>query len=480
MNYKMSATASTSSEGASAADTIVVNIDWLITVDEQRRVIRDAAIAIKHGKIVAVGKSSEIRSVWSSDRIYDAADTVVTPGFVDNHLHSSFQLSRGLADEANAQSFLFDHMYPYEGAMQAEDVYVSASLAAVELLTHGVTCFIDPGNYHPGATVDAVCATGMRLVIARSSFDKTKSVLGVLPQTMIETTEDCLQRTDDLFAKYAGSYAGKVSVSASFRGLNNASDELILGLKSLSDEYEATLQTHACFSYSTHDSSLAQYGLSEIERLEALGVLDDRMLLVHSGWLEPGEVALLARRKATLVCAPSSSIHNGYGNIAVGKLPELMALGVNVSLGSDHACSGSVDMVQEMRYCACGYKEVRLNPRVMPPETALEMATINGARGAGLADRIGSIEVGKEADFVIFDSSLPEWQPLYNPVSNLVYSATGRTVRDVFVAGDQVVRDGRLVNVNQSEIMRDVTKTAHRIASRLDMRKILKLKWPVE
>jgi len=202
--------------------------------------------------------------------------------------------------------------------------------------------------------------------------------------------------------------------------------------------------------------------------------------VVHSGWLEPHEVALLVKRKPTLVCAPSSSIHNGYGNIVVGKLPELMALGVNVSLGSDHACSGSVDMVQEMRYCACGYKEARMNPRVMPPEHAVEMATINGAKGAGLADRIGSIEVGKEADFVLFDATVSEWQPLYNPVSNLVYSATGNTVKHVFIAGDQVVRDGRLTQVDQDQIMQEVSKTAERIAGRLNMKKIVKLQWPVE
>ncbi len=465
---------------AQQADLLVRGIDWLITVDAKRRVIRDAAIAVKNGKFAAVGKSVDIERAWRADDTLDGKGMVVTPGFIDNHLHSSFQMSRGLADEAGAQSFLFDHMYPYEGAMTGEDVYVSASLAAVELLRHGVTCFTDPGNYHPDSTVKAIAASGMRMVVARSSFDKTKSVMGLLPAAMIETTAHCLASTEELFDTYLGKYNGRLSVSASFRGLNNASDELILGLKQIADRHKATLQTHACFSYTTHDSSVAQHGMPEIERLESLGVLDERMLLVHSGWLEPHEVALLAKRKPTLVCAPSSSIHNGYGNIAVGKLPELMALGVNVSLGSDHACSGSVDMVQEMRYCACGYKEVRMNPRVMPPEHALEMATINGAKGAGLAERIGSIEVGKEADLVLFDATVSEWQPLYNPVSNLVYSATGNTVKHVFVAGEQVVRDGRLTKVDQDQIMREVRDTALRIAGRLDMKKIVKLRWPVE
>lgn len=462
------------------ADILVRNVDWLITVDANRRVIRDGAIAVKGGKFAAVGKTREMEQAWRSDTIVDAKGMVATPGFVDNHLHSSFQMSRGLADEANAQSFLFDHMYPYEGAMTEEDVYVSASLAATELLRHGVTCFIDPGNYHPDATVKAIGLSGMRMVVARSSFDKTKSVMGLLPDSMIESTERCLAGAEELFDKYMGAHEGRISVSASFRGLNNASDELILGLKKIADRYQATLQTHACFSYSTHDSSVAQCGMAEIERLESLGVLDERMLLVHSGWLEPHEVALLAKRKPTLVCAPSSSLHNGYGNIVVGKLPELMALGVNVSLGSDHACSGSVDMVQEMRYCACGYKEARINPRVMPPEHALEMATVNGAKGAGLADRIGSIEPGKDADFVLFDATVSEWQPLFNPVSNLVYSATGNTVKHVFVAGDQVVRDGRLTAIDQEQLMKEVSKTAERIAGRLNMGKIVKLRWPVE
>lgn len=462
------------------ADLVVKGIDWLITVDAKRRIVRNAAIAVKDGKFAAIGKSTEIERDWRADRVVDASGTVVTPGFIDNHLHSSFQMSRGLADEANAQSFLFDHMYPYEGAMTSDDVYVSASLASVELLRHGVTCFTDPGNYHPEATVKAIAASGMRMVIARSSFDKTKSVLGLLPASMIETTAHCLDSTEELFENYFGKYNGRLSVSASFRGLNNASDELICGLKKIADKHNSMLQTHACFSYSTHDSSVSQCGMPEIERLESLGVLDERMLVVHSGWLEPHEVALLAKRKPTLVCAPSSSLHNGYGNLAVGKLPELMALGVNVSLGSDHACSGAVDMVQEMRFCACGYKEVRMNPRVMPPETALEMATINGAKGAGLADRIGSIEVGKEADLVMFDATVSEWQPLYNPVSNLVYSATGNTIKHVFVAGEQVVNSGRLSKIDQDQVMREVRETAQRIAGRLDMKKILKLRWPVE
>jgi 5-methylthioadenosine/S-adenosylhomocysteine deaminase len=462
------------------ADRIVKNIDWLITVDQGRRIVRDAAVVIADGKFAAVGKTADIDAAWQADEVLDASGMVGTPGFVDNHLHSSFQMSRGLADEANAQSFLFDHMYPYEGAMTRDDVYVSASFAALEMLRHGVTCFVDPGNYHPDASVEAVAATGMRMVIARSSFDLTKSVMGLLPEAMIESTEKCIEASAEMLESFHNSHDGRITASASFRGLNNASDNLILGLKELADKYGTSLQTHACFSYSTHDGCLSSFGKPEIERLEALGVLDDRSLLVHSGWLEPHEIAILANRKPTLVSAPSSSVHNGYGNFVMGKLPELMALGVNVSIGSDHACSGITDMTQEMLLVAGGYKEVRINPRVMPPEHVVEMATINGAMGAGLGDRIGSIEVGKEADLVLFDTSWPEWQPLYNPVSNLVYAATGNSVHHVFVAGNHVVRDGHLTQVSEGDIFAEVKKTAERIAARLDMSRVVKLQWPVE
>lgn len=462
------------------ADLLVTDVDWAITVDPTRRVIRDGALAVKDGKFAAVGKSAEITAAWRAENTISGRNMVMTPGMVDNHLHSSFQLARGLADEANAQSFLFDHMYPYEAAMHEEDVYTSVALAATEMLRHGVTCYIEPGNYHPDATVRAVMGAGMRMVLAVSCFDRGKSVTGLMPAAMIDDTAGCIAKTEALFEKYPGKYSDRITVSASFRGMNNSSDELILALKEISQRENAILQTHACYSYFTHDASIVQFGKPEIERLEALGVLDESMLLLHSGWFEPHEIAIVAKRKPTLVCCPSSSIHNGYGNLKVGNHPELAALGVNVTLGTDHASSGTTDLVQEMRYCACTYKELRLNPRVMPPEQALEMATINGARGAGLADRIGSIEVGKEADFVLFDATVPEWQPLYNPVSNLVYSATGNTVKHVFVGGEQVVRDGSLTRIDYDELLAEVAKACRRITGRLDMKKLTKLRWPVE
>jgi 5-methylthioadenosine/S-adenosylhomocysteine deaminase len=463
---------------AAPYDLLLHDIAWLVTVDPGRRIIRDAAIGVRDGVIVAIGKSADLAMHPATLRV-DAKGGVVTPGLIDCHLHSSFQLSRGLADESNAQSFLFDRMYPYEAALEGEDVRVSATFAAMELLKHGVTCFIDPGNYHPAESVEGVMSTGIRMVVGRSSFDLTKSVLGLLPDRMIESTATALAGAADVLKRYGTGKHPRLRASASFRGLNNASDELILGLKKLADLHGTLLQTHACFSYSTHDGSVSRSGMAEIERLDHLGVLDERMLIVHSGWLEPEEVAILVRRKPNLVCAPSSSLHNGYGNFLVGKLPELIALGVNVGIGSDHASSGIVDMTQEMRLACCCYKETRINPRVMPPETALEMATINGAKAALWDSEIGSIELGKAADFVVYDTHRPEWQPLINPISNLVYSATGDSVRDVFVAGEQVVKEGRLTKIDEEAVYADIPLAVARFGARLNLPKMITLKWPV-
>ncbi|HEY7671020.1 MAG TPA: amidohydrolase family protein [Gammaproteobacteria bacterium] len=461
------------------ADTLILDIDWLVTVDRERRVIRDAGLAIAGGKFAALGKSVDIAREWTAKTTVRGRDRVALPGLIDSHLHSSFQLARGLADEVGARQFLFDHMFPYEAAISEEDVHVSALFAAMSLLRCGVTCFIDPGNYHPAATGRAALAAGMRTVLGRSAFDMTKAVSGILPPAMIETTDQALERSSALLDFVAKENDPRLGASVSFRGLSNSSDKLIVGCKELARKHGCVLQTHACFHYSTRDDSLGNFGLPEIERLERLGVLDERTLLVHMGWLEPQELEIVARRRPNLVSAPSSSLHNGYGNFARGRLPELMELGVNVGIGSDHACSGITDIVQEMLLFAGTYKEIHMNPRVVAPEQVVEMATINGARCAGLDAKIGSIEVGKDADVVLFDTTYPEWQPLFNPVSNLVYSATGNSVADVFVAGERVVGDGHLTKLDESEVLRVVAETMKRLGQKLDMRKLVKLRWPV-
>jgi 5-methylthioadenosine/S-adenosylhomocysteine deaminase len=461
------------------ADLRIEQADWLLTLDSQRRIIRDGAVAVEGGRIVAVGKTAEVAAAHPASRVISARGKVATPGLIDSHIHTTFQMSRGLADEVGSKAFLFERMYPYEGALDEEDARVSIRLCVLELLKNGVTTFIDAGNYQPHLTAEVAGEAGMRCVVARSSFDVTKSAMGVLPPAFIETTDEALERAEAVVQKLHGAYDGRVHAWFQFRGLNNSTDRLIIELKRLADRYGVGIQTHACFARDTMEASNRQHGLTEIERLERLGALGPNVLLVHAGWATERELELLRRQHVKVVAAPSSSLHNAYGNIAHGHIPELLEAGVAVGIGSDHASSGIVDLCQEMFLVACAYKEVRENAGVMPPERVLEMATLNGARCALREAEIGSIEPGKRADLVLFDTARPEWQPLYNPVANLVYSATGKSVETVIVDGRVLIEGGRVVTLDEGAIIEAARRRAPEILDKTKLGALVAPRWPV-
>ncbi|MGH7275892.1 MAG: amidohydrolase family protein, partial [Candidatus Rokuibacteriota bacterium] len=404
---------------------------------------------------------------------------VVTPGLIDSHIHTTFQLSRGLADEVSSKAFLFERMYPYEAALDEADALASIRLCVLELVKNGVTTFIDAGNYQPHLTAEVAGAAGLRCVVARSSFDVAASAMGVLPPSFIETTEQALERAEAVVQKLQGTHAGRVQAWFQFRGLNNSTDALIVGLGRLADRYGVGVQTHACFARDTMESSKARHGVTEIERLARLGVLGPNVLLVHVGWATDAELELLRRHDVKCVAAPSSSLHNAYGNLLHGHVPELLDAGVAVGLGSDHASSGVVDLCQEMFLVAGGYKEARTDPAVMPPERVLEMATVNGARCAQWAGEIGALEVGRRADLVLFDTARAEWQPLYNPVANLVYSATGRSVDTVIVDGRMLVEGGRALTLDEGAIIEAARRRAPGILAKTKLAATIAPKWPV-
>ena len=210
-----------------------------------------------------------------------------------------------------------------------------------------------------------------------------------------------------------------------------------------------------------------------------LRALGPNVLLVHSGWVSPHEVEFVRAHNCKIVAAPSSSLHNAYGDLLMGKIPEFLEMGLAVGLGSDHASSGIVDLVQEMFLVAGAYKEVRLNTSVMPPERVVEMATINGARCALWENEIGSLEAGKKADVTLFNTRMPQWQPLYNPVSNLVYSATGASVDTVICDGKILMEGRQLQTMDEEEIFRQVARLIPGILQKTKLEEKIKPKWPI-
>ncbi|MEX2134726.1 MAG: amidohydrolase [Acidimicrobiia bacterium] len=460
-------------------DLLVARIDWLITMDPDRRILRDGAIAVRGDRIIDVGKSVELGPKYAPARVIDGRDRVAIPGLVDAHIHTAFHLSRGLADEISSQKFLFERMYPYEGLLNEEEAYWSAALCVLELLRNGVTTFVDPGNHLPHLSIAAVGESGLRCVMARSTLDITRSPFGQLPTSFIETTEECLERSEEFVRQWNGAFDGRIKASVQFRGVNNASDALIQGITSLAEQFDIGVQTHASFAKETLESSLATHGMSEIERLHRLGALGPRLLVAHGGWFTPREVPLLREADVKVVCSPSSSMHNAYGTLKMGKHPELLEIGITVGLGSDHATTGIVDITQEMFLAAGGFKEARLNSTIMPPEQALEMATLNGARCARWQEDIGSLEPGKKADLVLHNTRRPEWQPLYNPVANLVYSANGASADTVIVDGKPLMEGRRVLTMDEDRIYGEIKRLAPMILAKTGLAHKVLPKWPV-
>src|SRR3970040_1938733 len=204
------------------ADLRVDGADWLLTLDRDRRIVRDGAVAVADGRIVAVGKTAGGAAQHTAARVISARRKGVTPGLVDSHIHTTFQMSRGLADEVGSKQFLFERMYPYEGVLDEADALASIRLCVLELLKNGVTTFIDAGNYQPHLTAEVAGAAGMGCVVARSSFDRAPSAMGALPPAFIETTDQALARAEDVVQKLHETHDGGVQGWFQVPGLNNS------------------------------------------------------------------------------------------------------------------------------------------------------------------------------------------------------------------------------------------------------------------
>src|SRR3990167_2816444 len=191
------------------ADLRIDNADWLLTLDRDRRILRDGAVAVADGRVIAVGKTDDVAPAHPAPRVISARGRVVTPGLVDSHIHTTFQMSRGLADEVGSKRFLFERMYPYEAALDEADALASIRLCVLELLKNGVTTFIDAGNSQPHLTAEVVGAAGLRCVVARSSFDVAASAMGVLPPSFIETTEQALEPAEETGRRPHRSHGGR-------------------------------------------------------------------------------------------------------------------------------------------------------------------------------------------------------------------------------------------------------------------------------
>lgn len=436
----------------------------ILTVDDDRRVIHDGAIAVSGGRIVAIGDRVAVSAAFRPRETLDTRGKVITPGFVDAHVHLSHQLHRSLLPDTFPEEREHDHWLPYWSLLTREDAELSARLACAEMALNGTTLFSDmSGRYDAELQASAAESIGIRGLVSEICWDVPPH-----PSVSIGGTRDCLDRLESLVTRMPPGPEARVWAGVSMSGMGRASDDLIRGASEIARAHGVPLSMHQSFA----EADTAAFrdragGATAMEHLERLGVTGPELTLVHMIRIEEGEVDVLARTGARLVHCPGASMRWGLGSSRTGRVPELLAAGVEIALGSDSGnYSDSLDIAHQMYLAATIHREARGGTPHVTAEQALDMATISGARALGAGQYAGSLEVGKWADLVVHDGGRPEWRPGLDPLTTLVYSARSRGIETVLVGGRAVVSGGTLPGL--ADLLDEAAGAAARLLDRME------------
>lgn len=441
---------------------LVIGGATLITVDDERRVIRSGSIAISDGRIVAIGPDRDLEALDAERRI-DGRGKVVTPGLVDAHVHLSHQLHRSILADVFPEEREHDHWLPYWTLLTEADALLSAKLACAEMLLNGTTLFCDmSGRYTGELQAEAARAIGIRGLVSEISWDRPPH-----PSVAIGDTAECVRRLESLVERFPFDPDATVWAGVGMSGMGNSSDELIVAASAVARSAGVPFYMHQSFS----EADTARFrertaGQSAVEHLDAIGVTGPDLALVHMIRAESVEVPVLARTGTSIVHCPGASMRWGLGSSRTGLIPEMVSAGVNVALGSDSAnYADALDISHQLYLAATIHREARGGTPHISAEQALDMATRNGARALGVEAFAGSLEVGKWADLVIHDGGRPEWRPGLDPLTTFAYSARSRGVETVLVAGRVVVANGRMEGMDA--LLDEVTESAHDLLERM-------------
>jgi 5-methylthioadenosine/S-adenosylhomocysteine deaminase len=446
---------------------------YILTLDRQRRIIQDGAVLVAQGRISRVGKASELRDA-RADRVIDGRHLVVTPGFFNGHMHISYAHPvRGIFPDEQASPLV--HVFNLQSAMTEEEEYHATLLGLVELLKSGTVCFLDPGSTKfPDACLQAYEDAGIRVVLGECVTDQEAP--WALPRY---PAPEAVARTTSFLAKWNGRLHGRIRAWAMPFSLETCTAGLLETLRRVVDEHRTGLTLHHNSGAKARQDSVARHGHSPTAYLESIGVLGPNVLLAHCLGLDEAEIDCIARSGTAVAMCPVTAAKAGRGVPEHGRMPELLARGVKVALGCDSPNnSNHLDIVRTMNMAAIQYKDARQDTRQIPAEAALEMATLHGAQAMGLGDDLGSIETGKKADLVCFDTLRPEWQALWNPVNNLVYNADGRSVHTVMIDGRVVVDAYRQTFVDEPRLFARVQEIGERLQARTGI-SFPRSRWPM-
>ena len=412
----------------------------IVTMDGTRRVIDDGGIAVAGGRIVGVGPRAEIERAYTSRQRIVATGKVITPGLINGHTHVPMVLFRGLADDLDLQEWLTKYIFPAEAKNVTEEfVRVGTRLGLAEMIRGGTTTYCDM-YYFEDAIADETAKAGVRGVLGETIID--------FPVADNKTNAEGMAYVERFVSRWKGHELIVPAIAP--HAPYTVSEVHLKAVRAFADRTGVPIVTHIAETKRELDDSVKEKGASPVAYLDRIGFLNDRVIAAHVVWPQGTDIAILKRRGVGVVHNPQSNMKLASG---VAPVPKMLGEGVFVGLGTDGAASNNdLNMWEEMDTVAKLHKVFSGDPKVISAQQAFELATIRGAQALHMEKEIGSLEVGKRADIIIIDRDTLNQIPLYNIYSDLVYATKAADVESVIINGRIVMRDRRLLTLNETAV----------------------------
>jgi len=438
-----------SSAHTMSADVIIKN-GTVLTMNADREIIEAGVVVIRGNKIIAVG-SSDLAAAYSAPRTIDARGGIVMPGMINTHTHASMTVFRSLADDVPNR--LQRYIFPLENKMVSEEMsYLGALHGSIEMVKSGVTTAVDMYLFEESAA-KAVKDIGLR---------------GIMTQNIIKyptADGENAQAKIDLAVEFVESYIDDELITPGFgpHAPHTVNKKDLETIRDLSEQYDVPVSMHVAETEKEFDEFIDKYGMTPIEYLDSIGLLNNRFIAAHAIFVTESDIALMKKRDIGVA-------HNMVANIksAKGVSPALLMhdQGLRVGLGTDGPMSGNtLDIIGQMGYVAKLHKLENKDRSVMPPHKVVEMATLGGARAIHRETELGSLEVGKLADVVIIEVQSANMVPIYNPYSALVYSASAHNVDTVIVNGEIIVKNKVLKTYDEAKSRKMIIEFSEKVAA---------------
>ena len=423
----------------------IIHARWVLPIIPRDTVLEHHAVAIRDGRILALVPSAEAAARFAPSQEFSLPEHLLMPGLVNAHGHAAMTLLRGLADDHSLMTWLREHIWPAEARWVGEEfVHAGTMIAIAEMLMSGTTCFSDM-YFFPDAVAAAAVAAGLRAQIAFPILDH--------PSAWAADGDEYLAKGLQVRDRFKSN--PRLSFAFGPHAPYTTGNQTLERVAMLSAELDAPVQMHLHETEDEVRESISQFGHRPLARLDAIGLLSPRMQAVHMTQIDSQDMELLARNGAHVVHCPASNLKLAAGFCPVRRL---LAAGVNVSLGTDGAASNNtLDLFAEARLAALLAKGSSGDPTALSAHEAVRMATLRGAECLGLAERIGSVEPGKDADLIAVHMARLDCGPLYDLHSALVYTTSGPSVTHAWVEG-RLLLDERRLTEQQPAVLRELMR----------------------